>query len=94
MSVKMSLVDVAGEGSYPETPQVSVDYQAKTITVLNMAASGSIAVSFDGETDHGLLTPNTPSAGLIFTDQYVKQVWLREATAGATPLTAQVIVTA
>lgn len=92
MSVQMELLDADGVATYTDLPTFTCEFrQPKRWTLINMDASRSVYISFDGKRDDALLTPNTPSAALVFEWQFSQPLWIREGTTGPDPLILQVI---
>lgn len=89
MSVFQQIVDVSGTAAFPTTPQVTVPFQAKSISVLNedLGTSDDAFVSFDGQNDMGHLIPGAT----IQYGQRVTRVWLRRGAVGTAPTNIQVI---
>ena len=67
------------ETNFPSTPQIVINIRdVRSFTMLN-EGDQTIEYSFNGNTVHGDLIPNSPSAGLTFDERTVGKVWLRAA---------------
>lgn len=64
------------ETSFPVEPQVSFEFIATGIVLLN---KGSITIeySFDGISLHGNLNPNDASVGMTFDNRHESKIWFR-----------------
>lgn len=67
MAKRTQLVTIAAApAAFPGVANVQLDFNARSIVVVNEAASAAdiVFVSFDGSTDEARLVPGTASAGL------------------------------
>lgn len=87
MSVKMERIDVFGQTAFPTTPQIEWPFEPKEVSVFNEDDTDTVALSFDGQEDHGVLIARSAQT---YRNRGLK-VWLRSVGAGTTPITVQVI---
>jgi hypothetical protein len=93
MATFTQTVDVSGTAAYPASPQVTIPFIPKTITVVCEDSTDDAWVSFDGSTDAAHMVPGTPDQRLVF-NQRVTKVWLKRGAAGAAPTNVQVMAEA
>ncbi len=78
MSVYRVLKNLTSD-TYPAqtAPTVLFPTAISRVLIENLDASEAIAISFNGIDDHGVLTPGKPSAMLVYENQFVNKLWLR-----------------
>ncbi len=89
MTIVRIEVDVFGQAAYPAEPQMDLEFNPRSVNVINMdqAVADDVFVSFDGDEDHGRLQGG---ASLEFRSP-TKKVWLRRGAVGISPTNVQVI---
>lgn len=89
MTIKRIEVDVFGVAAYPNDPQLLLDFEPRSIAVINMDQSinDDVFVSFDGSDDHGRLLGG---ASLEYRSP-TRKVFLKRGAVGVSPTFVQVI---
>lgn len=100
MAVWMIELDVSSATNYL-TQIAQIPFMPKRITVINMDSVDDVYVSLDGQTNHGHLTPGTPSAGLVFEQALqvtgipgttpTAKVYVKRGAVGTAPTNVQII---
>lgn len=88
MSVQMNRINVFGQPAYPTDPQIIIPFEPKEVSIFNEDDADTVAISFDGVNDHGVLIPRST----LTYNQNGQKVWLRSVGAGSDPITAQVVM--
>ena len=87
MSVHMERINVFGSTSFPSLPQIEWPFEPREISVFNEDTADTIAISFDGQSDHTQLISRSAQTF----SQRSRKVWLRSVGAGSDPTTVQVV---
>lgn len=86
MSIKLFVVDVSAQASYPAagSQQVVIPFTPKTLTMAIISGTDGVKVSFDGSTDDIQLTPGTPLQGYVAQQGTgMQNVWLKRVSASS-----------
>lgn len=76
-------VDVASS-SFQDNPEIVINIRGISSFSLVNEGDAVVEYSFNGETVHGDLTPDTPTEAIFFDNRPVSYIWFRTATPGQT----------
>lgn len=73
---KVTVVDT----SFPSNSQVTIPFGGQTGFSLVNEGNTVVEYSFNGTTLHGDMTPNTPTAAMVFDNRRVSAIWFRASS--------------
>ena len=66
--------------SFNTNADAFIPFVTQGVMLLNLSGSGTVDFSFNGNTLHGRLAANTPSAGLTFDNRVIGKIWFRTSS--------------
>jgi hypothetical protein len=73
-------------------PDIIIPFSTQVVSFVNFAplSTNAVEYSFNGIDVHGDITPQTPSAGLIFDNRKISLIWFRIKAGSTGPVSIRV----